>query len=93
MEDKLEQLEKRIAIIERFVVDKITTKQEPSEPECPYKEGELIAVRPNGGAWVLRYSTGRLNSGWAECYEEQLKSGFTQNWKNHASTNGLKLPE
>ena len=91
MEDRIQQLKKRLEAIEDKFKEQKTALV---EPECPYKEGELIWVRnDNESEWFLRYSTGQLFEGMAVCYPNQIKSGFTGSWKFHASTNGLKLPE
>ncbi len=91
MEDKLEQLEKRVkAIEEKFKEQKTGVV----EPECPYKEGELIFVR-DGIDWLILPSTGRFYEGRVQTYfyQDYSKDKSTVTWQFHASTNGLKLPE
>ena len=63
------------------------------EPECPYKEGELIWVYTACG-WDVYTSTGNMVDGEVEIWtytdrRRDLKSKYLR----HAPTNGLKLPE
>ena len=88
LELKIESLEHKF--------EQITNKTQAAvEPECPYKEGELILVKDEYTEWHLLISTGKIKNGKAETYIHQEPENYHDKitWKFHASTNGLKLPE
>lgn len=95
MEDKLEQLNERLQHIEKMIslMQPKEIKQEPIEPECPYKEEELIWAYTSCG-WEVLPCTGKLFNGKVEVYYFiDIEDSSTQTVERHASTNGLKLPE